>query len=362
MTNTTYKEGIYFGMPEEEYHEIPYFSRSMAEYMNVDAEEAWYHSPHNPNKPIEEPSPQMKLGTAVHSMLLEPDVFENLYVTKPTYQDFSGKVILDKNAEIQDFLGQVGEKKTGKKEDLINRALPYLDPKTHVIWDNVMSEFNREIAEHGKRELNEYEVDVLGGIKKSFEKRKEVKKILQEGYPEVTIIWKDEETGVMCKCRLDWVRIQAIGEVKTFSMKYKKRLEKAMKDTINYERYNVQFSVYQDALENIIKKVKTGKAEVYGEVDKDWLEKFLKNSVKQFFIIFARTQAPYQVRAIELQRAYTDGATTNVYYSEGYNAFRQGLNKYAEYLKKYGTDEWQDDNEIMVLQDEDIPGIMYQNM
>ena len=121
MTEKTYKEGIYFDMPEEEYHDIPYFSRSMSENMNVDAQEAWYHSPFNPQKPENEPTAQMQLGTAVPSMLLAPEVFERLYVTRPTLDDFSGKIVLDKNAELQDFLASVGEKKTGKKEDLSSK-------------------------------------------------------------------------------------------------------------------------------------------------------------------------------------------------------------------------------------------------
>lgn len=362
MTEKTYKEGIYFNMPEEEYHDIPYFSRSMSENMNVDAQEAWYHSPFNPQKPENEPTAQMQLGTAVHSMLLEPDVFEKLYVTRPTIDDFSGKIVLDKNAELQDFLASVGEKKTGKKEDLIARAEPYLDPSKYVIWDNVMSSYYQEIQDYGKREISASDVEILSGIKKNLDESEEIKQILQEGYPEVTIIWKDEETGIMCKCRLDWVRIEAIGEVKTFSMKFKKNLRKAMRDTINYERYNVQFAVYQVALENIIKKVKAGKAEVFGEVKKEWLAEFLKNSVKQFFIIFARTQAPYQVRAIELQRAYTEGASQNVYFSEGYLSFRSGITQYASYLKQFGDKPWKESKEVETLMDEEVPGIMYQNM
>ena len=145
-------------------------------------------------------------------------------------------------------------------------------------------------------------------------------------------------------------------------MKFKKNLRKAMRDTINYERYNVQFAVYQVALENIIKKVKAGKAEVFGEVKKEWLAEFLKSSVKQFFIIFARTQAPYQVRAIELQRAYTEGASQNVYFSEGYLSFRSGITQYASYLKQFGDKPWKESKEVETLMDEEVPGIMYQNM
>lgn len=355
-----YAEGIYFGMPEDEYHNIPYFSRSVGENVLVDAEEAWHKSPRNPDLEPQETTPQMELGKAIHCMMLEPEIFRELYVKTPTPEDYQDKTILTTTTDIADFLVRVGEKKSGLKAELISRAMPYLDPKTHVLWDNVMEEFRREVAEHGRRVLSASDIEILSGIKKSLDQREEIKSIISKGYSEVTVIWKDSVTGVMCKCRLDYVRPEAIGEVKSFSLKRKKNMYKAMCDEIVYERYNVQYVVYHDALEQVIESVNKGKAKVHGDVDPEWLQKFLAIPDKQFFFIFVRTQAPFQQKAIEMRKAFSQGASKNVYYEEGKNLFRIELNQYARCEQLYGDLPWREEKEVETLMDEHIPNIMYQ--
>jgi len=273
------KEGIYFNMPEAEYHALPYFSRSFAEEVNFDLEEAQYRL----NNPVEQ-TDAMALGTAIHSMFLEEETFNNLYVKAPCFEDYSDKKILKTSEDLAEFLVSVGERKTGRKEELVARAKPFLDPRYFVIWDEEVANFNKKVDREGKRVLSETEFATMQGLRESFAKRNEIKEILAEGYSEVTIIWKDEETDIMCKCRLDRIRPEAIGEIKSFSVKNKKKslFEYLFKEIVN-NSYNLQFAVYQEAVETIIKRIRCNKAKVYGEVNKDWLEKFLENSQKQLF-------------------------------------------------------------------------------
>ena len=355
-----YNEGIYFGMPEDEYHAIPYFSRSLAESINFDVEEAWYNSHHNPSKP-EKKSIFMDLGKAVHSLILEPETFENLYIKKPRYSDFPGRTILDTNDELKEFLSSVGEKKSGNKDDLIARAEPYINVQTHLIWAHEIAKFQEQIEIHDKRELSQDHAFILDGIKTNLDRTKVVKKIFQNGCSEITIILKDPETGVMCKFRIDYARIEAIGELKTFSMKYKRNLQKYMNDTINFERYNVQFAVYQEALFNIINKIKNNEAEVFGEIDSEWLTKFLERPRKKFFIVFARTEAPFQIRSKELKKSESDHGSDNVYFTEGLRSFRTALVKYLNLLEEFGDQPWTEGKEITTLRDEDVPNVLYQN-
>lgn len=357
---TDYKAGIYFNMPEHEYHDIPYFSRSFADNMIVDCEDAWYKSAMNPDREPDEPTSAMAFGTALHSMILEPELFKQLYVKMPTPDDFEGKIILDKNTELADFLASVGEKKSGTKAELINRAQPYLDPHTHVIWENVMASFYEDVQEHGRRILTESDIETLAGIKESLSRRENLPKLFEGGYPEVTIIWQDESTGVMCKCRIDYLKVSEVVELKSFSLKRKKNIYRAMCDEINYERYNMQYVVYREAVRNIIRLLKARQAEVFGDVDADWLAEFLSQDEKQYWIAFFRTQAPYQCKAIEMQRNFAKGASINVYHSEGENLFRIALNQYAHCVKTYGAERWQDEKDMETLMDEHIPGVMYQ--
>lgn len=358
-----YAEGIYFDMPEEEYHQIPYFSRSVADEMIFDpsGEEHWHNSPMNPDYEPMQTTAAMELGKAIHCLLLEPDRFDDLYVKKPTIDDFHGKIIFTTSDEIKHFLGEVGEKKTGNKPELIQRALPYLDPHTHIIWENVLQAFNEDVEANNKRVLSGDDIAILEGIRESLDRRPKMPELFTNTLSEITIIWKDKKTGIMCKCRLDGARPEAIAEVKSFAVKGGKTLAKTMYDAINYERYNFQYYVYWLALKTIIERINAGKAEVFGEVDPDWLKEFLKNPDKQFFIAFFRTQAPYQCKAIEMSKADSPGATSNVYFTEAETTWRIAIELYQDRFIKYGVSRWLDEKDIDKLQDENVPTIMYQN-
>jgi hypothetical protein len=303
-TDMPYEEGIYFDMPEDEYHEIPYFSRSAGDEILFSEEQYWHNSKMNPDYKPRVLSPSMELGSAIHCMLLEHKRFKELYAKYPTPEDYQGRNILKTIDDLKAFLESIGEKKTGNKPDLINRAVEYIDPKETVIWDLEVQEFLEDVKQNGKRILSDDHSEILEGVKEAVKRRKEkpllkesqpkMHKILEQTRSEVVVIWKDKLTGIMCKCMIDSIRPCSIGEVKSFSVKnYNKSLEQVMFDEIRYRKYNHQFYVYLEAVKTVITKINAGKAKVFGEVDKDWLKELLENPNKNFFIMFFRTQAPY---------------------------------------------------------------------
>jgi len=354
-----YKEGIYFNMPEDEYHGLPFFSRSFSEEEFISPEDAWVNSARNPDREERESTPAMELGKALHSMILEPKLFKALYVKKPSFADYPDMDILDSTADIKVLLKEVGEKLSGTKAEMIARVEPYIDPDKHVIWGNVMKAFNQNVADHGLRVLTDGNQETLSGIAESLERRPDTKSILEEAMSEVTIIWIDKETGIKCKCRLDSVRIEAIIELKSFSLQRKKNLYDAMCDAIMYERYYMQYYVYHSALKNVINKINKKQAIVSGDVDAQWLKKFLAVPDKQYFWLFARTQAPYQCKAIEGRRAFAKGATENAYHHEARNLWETILQSHKRTLDEFG-DERPIDDKVELLDDAHVPNIMYQ--
>lgn len=359
--DTPYEEGIYFDMPEEEYFAIPYFSRSGAEKLLFSQEQYWADSPMNPDHKPMQATPAMELGKAIHCQLLEPERFSELYAKRPALSDFAHMVILRTSEEIKSFLASVGEKKTGKKDELIARAAEYLDPNTHIIWDVLIGDFEADVAKYGKRIINEFDVETIEGIKTSFKRRARMPELLQNARSEIVIIWKDEITGIMCKCMIDAARPEAIGEVKSFSVKnFNSPIEVTMLKELNYRHYNHQYYVYSMALQTVIEKINRGTAKVYGSVNPDWLAEFLKIPDKQFFLMFFRTQAPYQCKTYELERCVVKDATDNVYFGQAAILWNGALAKLQRCYKQFGTSRWLDDEEIVVLTDEHVPTILYQ--
>ena len=339
-----YKEGIYFNMPEEEYHNIPLFSRSFLEAMLFDQEEGWLISPHNPDKPERKSTPAMELGTAIHSMLLEPNMFKIRYVQEPCYADYKGVEILKDIKDLKSFLKKVGEIKLSalNKAELITIAETYLHPDTQVIWDNVIRDFKLYVEKHSKRILSQNDTETLDGIKESFNYRPKIKeKLLQDGYSEVVIIWEDFQ-GLKYKARLDRVNIDSIIDIKSFSVKYtKKPLQEFLDSEIRYQNYNFQASVYVDGLKTVIKKIRNKEAEVFGEVDQEWLSKFLENENKNYSIIFARTQAPYQIIEKPLIKTKQD-LRKNLCYTQGIQLFINAVIKIIRCQEEFKEKRWID--------------------
>ncbi len=337
-----YKEGIYFGMPFEEYLDIPTASRTFLEKMLFDEEEGWLYSPYNPNKPEHKPTPAMELGTAIHSMLLEPEIFSK-YVQYPCYADYPGTKILKTTEDLKNFLVSVGEKKTGVKADLIDRATSYINPNdpTMIIWDCVIEKFKKNVEESGKRILNQDSMTVLDGINESLSHRPKIKEQLQAGYSEVTIIWEDYQ-GITYKARLDRVDIDSIIDLKSFSVKYtKKPLQDWLDMEIKNQNYNLQSSIYFDGLKTVIRKIKNKEAEVFGEVNPEWLSKFLENEKKNYSIIFTRTQSPYQIIEKSIIKASQD-LSKNLCFTQGMQLFMNAVVKVIRCKEEFQEKRWID--------------------
>ncbi len=348
-----YKEGIYFGMPDEEYHAIPYFSRSFSEEMNFDREEAWYKSALNPDKPEQEPTEAMRLGTAIHYMLLEPNIFAKKYVQYPSYTDFKGFTILKDVKDLKSFLKKHGETKLSSlvKKELIALAERYLEFDNHVIWDSVIEDFEIEAKMEGKITLKKDTIEILDGVKESLEIRPEIKKQLTGGYPEVVIIWEDNLLGLKCKSRLDYIKLDSIIDVKSFSVKNKKKpLVEYLENEIRYQNYNLQSSMYRRGLETIIQKIRNKEAKVFGEVNKEWFDKFLENESKQYFVIFARTQPPYQIKEMVLIKK-NKKISENLCYTQGIELLMRAARDFIRCQEEFKEKRWLD-NKIISPRDE----------
>jgi hypothetical protein len=348
-----YPEGIYFGMPANDYFDLPYFSRSSSMNVLFDLEE----TKHQMVTPFQ-PTKAMDLGTAIHSMFLEPEDYKNTYARVPLAEDYPGKVILKTVDDFKEILKGVGEKTSGNKADLIERSIPHIDSEKTVIWDEEMTSFYQMIKTDNKLILDKGDFETMQGIIESYKMQSEIPRLMENGYSEVTIIWKDEETSMMCKCRLDRVRPEAIVDIKSFSVKDRNKslFEYLFRQTTsNY--YNYQYVIYAEALETIINKINSGKAKVYGEVDEGWIKDFLKTPFKQFFIIYIRTAAPYQMKAVELQKSQGEGGTNNSYFSVAHQNWRFAINKFA---RAVNTGIWRE-KEVEVLDDSYVPNVIYQS-
>ncbi len=157
-TNGAPEQGVYFGIPADVYHAWPYVSASKLKRLATSAAKAYHHEKH----PDEGDTAAMALGRAVHVAVLEPEAFHRMYVIAPQ-----------------------GDK---RKKDV------------KAAWEAA----GREAAQKGQSLLPHADYDLCVKLRGRVEQDELAGPILKgKGRNEVSVVWEDDATGLMCKARMD---------------------------------------------------------------------------------------------------------------------------------------------------------------
>lgn len=155
--------GIHSMISNAEYHADPAISASHLHAIS--------HNPHNyfkkyldPERPASEPTAAMRLGTFVHTAVLEPDDLDRRYAVCATRK---GSTTYNK---------------------LIEKGI---EPVTQAQWDQAMAMCD------------------------SVRNHPEAAWLLSEGKAEQSVWWDDEQFEMRCKCRPDWWNGDIVIDLKT---------------------------------------------------------------------------------------------------------------------------------------------------
>lgn len=141
--NKSYEDGVY-NITNEEYHSSAGISRSKLMLLDKSPYHFWYQTMSGLS-PVQEPTPAMNMGSAFHTMLLEPKKFEDEFAIMPSldrrtkdgkamYEDFckreSGKVILsnDQFVKLNKMVDLVS------KHDIVNMLLNESSFEQSIYW------------------------------------------------------------------------------------------------------------------------------------------------------------------------------------------------------------------------------------
>ena len=314
-------------MADREYFSAPGLSNSGMRDLAVSPYRYWWlHI--NPNRKPVEPTPEMEFGSALHCLILEPMSFGNRYCCALSPEDIEGclRTIDDMRA----WLKSKGHTPSGKlKADIMAQVLT-LDPCAPV-WDVIESEHGRQNA--GKKMFSKEDWDRLHGAKRSVMCEPHVERLLSVGRAEVPYFVSDPVTGVPLKAKMDWVRPECTVDLKTFTQKRGKSIDKSVTDAIFYEQYNRQAFFYT-ALRTIAEKRST-----------------------DFVMIFIESVEPYEVRIRSLRPK--TATEINLYWEKARVEVRDHIRTYQECSEQYGTDPWRWPRDIDPLCDEEMPQLAY---
>lgn len=161
----TFTPGVYQGMPAPDYHAIDALSASGAKHLLRSPA----HYLAQKEKPME-PTPSMRLGTAVHTMILEPE-----------------------------------------KADIEIARAPKVDRRTKVGKETIEL-FERENA--GKLCLDADTYDRAAAVADAVAKHPVASTLLRDGQAETSMLWQAYD-GLPCKARFDYYKGDGIIDIKT---------------------------------------------------------------------------------------------------------------------------------------------------
>lgn len=285
--------GVYFSLTNEEYHTGPGTNKGL---LDVVARSPLHAKAlldrANDDRP--EPTPAMQLGTALHTLVLEPELFAEQYVCELTqadaphaiadreelvrrvealnagrlpklatggtkaeqverllaaYDEMQEPLRFDeiencKGAELKAELERLNQHRTGllstsgSMDQLA--AILAAEGQPVTLWQDVRSRWRAENEGYTVLSVDTYEQ--LLGMRDAIMAHPAASALLKgEGVAEASVYWTDPATGELCRCRPDWWRTD--GVIVDLKSTEDASPEGFAKSLVNY-RYHVQAPWY----------------------------------------------------------------------------------------------------------------------
>lgn len=339
-------EGIYFGLPDTIYHDIPALSASGVKMLRVSTLDFWSRSWMNANREedIGDESDAQILGTAYHARILEGrDVFLTRFAPDidPKAYPNALRTADDVQGRLRDLKKQGAEVKLNGKKGALIDALLALEP-TAQIWDVICDGYAKEHP--GKTFLPPDLMDKIEFSAAMIERKPDLKDDFRNGMPEVTVVYRCPDTEILCKLRMDYLKPRSIKDLKSFSNVQQRPIKDAIRREFANRRMPYQAAWYLDGARYIASFVKRG--QVFGEVEKDFLIKLASDYEKDFkFVFVQKGPAPVargwrfspKLGTFEIAKARND--TAKMHFAECLAAYPDG----APWVDAVPTEDFNDE-------------------
>ena len=169
----------------------------------------------------DEEEDHFRFGRAVHMSILEPKLFESMYVVEPVFEG------LTKDGKMSTRSGEAQEKKKAWYQELPEGALV----------------------------ITEAEMDMLTMMIQQLVNHPQANELLKNGKPEVTLLWTDPITKIRCRARPDYISRDPNGNIYVMDVKSTKaRTKDEFKREIERLNYNMQLAFYSDGIKETFKQ------------------------------------------------------------------------------------------------------------
>lgn len=369
--------GIHFGIPDEDYHALPALSshgirKIAASPMVFWAKTPWLSEIARKREAERiaraEEKNHLTIGKAYHCRIMEgAEEFARRFAVELSPEECEDA--LEGTDQIKAAIVEAGHKPFAKVPDKLPDGADYqrsarkadwiaqlldIDPDAKIL--DVMQERHRE--EHsGKAFIGREAYEQIEIAARMVESDPEIRHAFRDGFPEVTLIWTCDKTGVPMKARVDYLKLKAIVDLKSIANQRERSLENAIRYEIASYHYTVQPSVYAEGVDAVRRLVRDhgGKAVfTYGEAGAlrseriAWASKWAANDEAEWLWVFQQKGDAPVTRAL----FYPLRGTTRTVID---HVVLQQKRRFREFSETFGTDPWLDVKPIYDLADEDLP-------
>lgn len=323
MTPKFYEPGIYYDMPEDEYHASWELSSGGMKKLRVSPLNYWCNHPMNPDFEPEE-SDALDEGKAWHKRILEgKEAFYKLYAPELDKADYPDA--LKSGDQLKKKCKELGLKVSGSIADLSIQIAECDSSMVDKLWHFISESY--EYKHRGKIFISAKTIKQIESAASTIESNPELKKMFAGGKSEVSIFWADKETGVRMKRRVDYLKNDLICELKTFANQRGRVPSEAVGIAIAENSYFLDAALSFNALPDI----------------------------KKFhFLFLQKGNVPHIVMKNFCE--FTKSGVENNYYSMAQSDYRSLIKLYDQCIKKYGYNKkWADAPVLEDLEDYEIP-------
>jgi hypothetical protein len=330
--NGLYHEpGIYFGMPDTEYHEDWSIGSSDLIKLLQSPLEYYWNCRANIHRRPEKVTPAMQYGKAIHKAVLEGhDAFHEIYGLKAPPPRAGALITVEDLKKRCSFLGLPT---SGNKPDLIKR-IRTIDVESIIHEEDL--EAHKKTVE-GKVLLDEEDyAEILLSVQ-HIRANPSLKSAFVGGYPEVSIFW--EVGGVPFRARFDYWKPKAIVDLKSTRNAMSLPWPQAVTNFLARGNYYIQATHYMSGRQYAAKFLREGK--VFGDHNPDWLKAALEEPEVPFIFVVYKAEGAPLVYPVSFTSEEPD-------YARAITEIADAVEQYKQGFETYGQSDWVDDQGIQV--------------
>ena len=339
--------GVYLNMPAEQYHADPSLSSSGIKAMGASPLTYW-HQYLDPNREDESSTPAKVLGRAIHKIVLEgADAFNRAYLAEARPEDYPG--CLQGVDALREKCGELGLKRSGTLEEMSHRILD-VDPRC-LLWPIIKSAFQDAVASGSKEVLTKDFYQQCLRAKEAIRFNDDANAAFTGGLSEVSVFWRTED-GVPTKSRFDYLKPQAIIDLKTFSNQNGVPVDSAVVSSVVRFQYHVQSFIYVQAARAAKELILKGL--VYGD-DNNALQQFARvTEDPRFFFVFLETGPAMNVLVRECVQSR--GNVMSLVWETGGRIATRAIDVWKACMQQFGPSQpWVTNQPARPFMDEEFP-------